>query len=73
MTQHDERIEIFSALKAYGEKHNAEYYVVILTPPEGKRVKMLGSYQYASRHRGETGMIIDKVLGEKVFFPPTER
>lgn len=71
--QHDERQEILKALEAYGEKHNAEYYCIILTPPEGKKLRILGSLRHFSTKRGEAGMIIEGVVEKEVLSLPTER
>ncbi len=75
MTQQGERIEISNALKAYGEKHGAEYYCVIITPSKGERVTFSQpSIQDVSVvARGEVGLIIEEVVKKEVLSPPTER
>jgi hypothetical protein len=66
MNQHDERQEILNSLKAYAEKHSAEFFCVILTPqPSGRKISMAYS--------GETEMIIEGLVTKEVLAAPTKR
>lgn len=70
---HEERQKIFNALKEYGERHNAHYYCVILTPSEGQEVTIPGNFSQDSTSRGESGVIIEGVVEKEVFFKPVEK
>ena len=73
MTQHEERQAIFKALKDYAKKYNADYYCVILIPPEGQKVRLPGNFKISSSKRGETGLIIEGVVEREVLLRAPER
>jgi len=68
MSKHEEIKKVFDALKHYGEKYNADYYCVILTPNEGQKLRIPGSFQHPSTSRGEYGVIIEGVVEKEVLY-----
>jgi len=70
VAQHDERQEIFKALEEYGEKHNAEYYCVILSPHKGEEKVKLRDSHFSSIVRGEAGATIERLVNKEIFFAP---
>lgn len=73
MSNREEMQKIFDSLKDYGEKYNADYYCVILTPPEGKKVRFLGNLKHTHTLRGEYGIIIEGVVNKEVLFKPIKK
>jgi hypothetical protein len=71
--RNDERQEIFKTLEAYCTRHGADFYCVILTPPEGEKVSVRGSGTVSPAIGGEAGAIIKGVVDKEVFFAPLEK
>ena len=70
---YEEIQEIFHSLKEYRKKYNADYYCVILTPPEGQKVRIPGNFRQSSTSGGEAGAIIEGVVEKEVLFKPVEK
>ena len=65
--------EIFRSLKEYRKKYRADYYCVILTPPEGQKIRIPGNAQCSFDNGGRYGAIIKGVVEKEVLFKPRER
>lgn len=72
MTSHEDRKKIDEMLKEYRKKYNADYYCVLLTPPEGERVRLYGSKQVHQAKEGEMGNTICTVVEREVLLKPSE-
>jgi hypothetical protein len=66
MTKKEERKAIFEALKRYGEKHKADYYCIILTPPEGQPVRIDGSLELSTASGNSVGRYIEALVKKEI-------
>jgi hypothetical protein len=66
MTQIEEQKAIFEALKKYGEKHKADYYCIILTPPEGQPVRIDGSLERSIASGNSVGRYIEGLVEKEI-------
>lgn len=62
MFDYEEKQKIFSALEEYRKKHNADYYCLILTPPEGQKVNIPGNVEEWSAKGGEYGLVVEGIV-----------
>ena len=66
MTQKEEQTAIFEALKKYGEKHNADYYCIILTPPEGQPIRIDGILERSIASGNIVGRYIEGLVEKEI-------
>ena len=74
MSVSEDRKKIFETLKKYGRRYNADYYCVLLTPPEGDKrgVRLYGSKRITLTYKGMVGAVIEGVVERGVLLkaPP---
>jgi len=66
MTQKEEQKAIFEALKKYGEKHKADYYCIILTPPGGQPVRIDGNLERSIASGNSVGRYIEGLVEKEI-------
>jgi hypothetical protein len=68
MSEQEDRQRIFNDLKEYSERYNADYYLLILAPDEGQRVRVPGNYHKHSDYpeESEIGPAMDILFAQEV-------
>ena len=68
MSESEDRLKIFNALKGYADKYKADYYCVLLLPPGDFEVPvtLFSSKQIHTTAKGQVGGTIERLVEREI-------